>query len=92
MPLYIDSLLIHHSRVLYGELIAQHPVAGTILLEDVDLRSYDLTNQATGGSTKNVMHFQINARVMGEGNLNLDLLLPLEGDLHRLECSGSVGP
>jgi len=91
VPLHIDSLLIDNSRILYGELVAEHPVAGTILLEDFRLRSYDLANHVAGDPLENVMHFQINARVMGEGNLNLDLVMPLEGQLRKFECSGSVG-
>jgi hypothetical protein len=91
IPLYIDSVLIDNSRILYGELVAEHPVAGTILLEDFNLRSYNLTNQVDEDSLENVMRFQVQARVMGEGNMNVDLVLPLEGDLHKFECSGSVG-
>lgn len=91
VPLILDSLIINHSRILYGELAATHPAAGSILLDDFYLQSYDLTTQAEVDSVDNVMHFRIQAQVMGEGNMNVDLVLPLEGNLRKFRCSGSVG-
>jgi hypothetical protein len=91
IPLYIDSVSITNSRILYGELVAGHPVAGTIALENFRFQSYDLTNQVDADSIENVMHFYVQAKVMGEGNINAELILPLEGKLHDFECSGSVG-
>ena len=37
------------------------------------------------------MHVFAQARIMGEGPMNLELILPLEGNLRTLECRGSVG-
>ncbi len=91
IPVYIDSLLITNSKILYGELAEGRPVAGTILLENLSIQSYDLTNQVAEDSIDNVMNLNVQALVMGEGTLNVELALPLEGNLHDFKCSGSVG-
>lgn len=91
IPLHIDSVIITNSRIQYGELAEGRPIAGTILLDKFNLQSYNLTNQVTADSIENVMQFNIQAMVMGEGPLNLRLTLPLEGNLHDFRCSGSVG-
>jgi len=91
IPLHIDSVAITNSKIQYGELAEGRPKAGTILLEKFNLQSYDLTNQVAEDTIENVMHFNIQAMVMGEGPLNLELTLPLEGNLHDFRCSGSVG-
>jgi hypothetical protein len=91
VPIYLDTVLITNSRILYGELVAEHPVAGTILLKDFNLQSYGLTNQVAEDTIESVMKFNIQAKVMGEGKMDVELILPLEGNLHNFECSGSVG-
>jgi len=91
IPLHIDSVAITNSKIQYGELAEGRPKAGTILLEKFNFQSYDLTNQVAEDTIENVMHFNIQAMVMGEGPLNLELTLPLEGNLHDFRCSGSVG-
>jgi hypothetical protein len=91
IPVVIDTLLISNSKILYGELAEGRPVAGTILLEKLNIQSYDLTNQVAEDTIDHVMHLNVQALVMGEGALNVELVLPLEGNLHDFECSGSVG-
>jgi hypothetical protein len=89
--LYIDTVSITNSKILYGELAEGRQVAGTILLDNFSLQSYDLTNQTADDTINNIMQFNVNAMVMGEGPLNVQLVLPLEGNLHDFKCSGSVG-
>jgi hypothetical protein len=91
IPVYIDTVAITRSKLLYGELTAGHPVAGTILLDNFSVQSNDLTNQVDKDSIANVMHFYVQAKVMGEGAMNTELILPLEGKLHDFQCSGTVG-
>jgi hypothetical protein len=91
IPLYIDTVAITNSKIHYGELVAGHPIAGSILLDNFRLQSYNLTNQTDKDAIDNTMHFYVQAMVMGEGAMNVELILPLEGDLHKFECSGSVG-
>ncbi len=91
IPVVIDTLLITNSKILYGELAEGRPVAGTILLENLNIQSYDLTNQVAEDTIDHVMNLNVQALVMGEGTLNVELVLPLEGNLHDFECSGSVG-
>ena len=91
IPVVIDTLLISNSKILYGELAEGRPVAGTIKLENLNIQSYDLTNQVAEDTIDHVMTLNVQALVMGEGNLNVQLELPLEGNLHDFNCSGSVG-
>ena len=91
IPLYLDTVIVTNSHIIYGELVAEHPVAGTIILENFNLQSYGLTNQVADDTIDNVMKFNIQAKVMGEGDMNVELILPLEGNMHDFECSGSVG-
>lgn len=91
IPLYIDTVAITNSKIIYGELAAERPEAGSIILDNFNLQLYDLTNQVAEDSLENFMHLYVQARVMGEGPLNAELVLPLEGNLHNFECSGSVG-
>jgi hypothetical protein len=91
LPVYIDTLAVSNSRIQYAELAEEREKPGDIILEDFNLQSYNLTNQAEEDSIINVMHLNIQARVMGEGNLQAELILPLEGDSRQISCSGSVG-
>ncbi len=91
MPLIIDSLKISHSKIYYQELAEGKTEAGSILLADFHAQSYSLTNLVEEDSSDNRMHFHVQARVMEEGPLNAELILPLEGDLRDFKCSGSVG-
>jgi hypothetical protein len=91
VPVIIDSILIDHSRIVYGELVEGHPEAGTIALENFRLQSYDLTNITEGDSLTHAMELHVQAKVMGEGNLDAKLALQLIGDLRVFRCSGSVG-
>ena len=91
IAVYIDTVAITRSKLLYGELTAGHPVAGTILLDNFSVQSNDLTNQVDKDSIANVMHFYVQAKVMGEGAMTTELILPLEGKLHDFQCSGTVG-
>jgi len=91
LPFYLDTLAITNSRIQYGELDEERAEPGTIILEDFDLWSYNLTNQTEEDPGKNEMRLNIIAKVMGEGNLNAELVLPLEGNLKKISCNGSVG-
>ncbi|MCU0371193.1 MAG: hypothetical protein MUC31_07245, partial [Bacteroidales bacterium] len=91
LPLYLDTLAITNSRISYGELVAGRPEPGIIVLEDFNLYSYNLTNQVEADSAENVMKLTVNAKVMGEGPLNAELDLPLEGNRRAIHCRGSVG-
>jgi len=40
---------------------------------------------------ENSMNLLLQAKIMGEGDMNIELKLPLEGNLREFECSGNVG-
>lgn len=89
-PVRLDTVLVSNSVIKYGEVAEGKEKAGEILLEDFNLHVYDLSNILTDSIVPE-MHLFINAKVMGEGSLNAELVLPLTGRLHDFECSGSVG-
>jgi len=91
IPVYIDTLQITNSRVQYGELAEGREKPGDIILEDFYLISYNITNQTAEDSVVNIMQLDIQAKVMGEGTLKAELILPLEGNKRHIRCSGSVG-
>jgi len=90
-PIRLDTLLVSNSIVKYGELAEGKEKAGEILLEDFKLHIFDLSNILTDSTPDPEMQVFINAMVMGEGSLNVELVLPLTGRLHDFKCSGSVG-
>jgi len=91
IPVYIDSVLVTNSKILYGELALERDKAGTILLEDFNVQMFDLTNNVDADSIENFMAMNVQAKIMGEGQMNIELALPLQGDLHKFSCMGSVG-
>lgn len=91
IPLLIDSVRVSNSRILYGELAESREAAGEILLSDFNLSMDNLTNKKLDSNSALEMRAYIAARVMGEGPLKAELVLPLEGNMHDFECTGSVG-
>ena len=91
MPLQIDTIDVINSSILYNELAEGRTDVGLIRLDEFSGQSYNLTNNPGADTIENVMKFNIQAMVMGEGSMNVELVMPLEGNLRRLECSGSVG-
>jgi len=91
ISLHIDTVEVTNSAIHYGELVAGHRVAGTISLDPFSLQLYNLTNQIDDRAVDPVMHAHVQAKVMGEGPLKAELVLPLKGNLHNFTCSGSVG-
>jgi hypothetical protein len=91
IPLLIDTVLVTNSRILYGELAEEKTTAGEIALESFNVRSYYLSNYVADSTATQEMRLFVNAKVMGEGPLNAELALPLEGNMHDFSCSGSVG-
>ncbi len=91
LPLYIDTVMVSNSKILYNELAEGRQTAGEILLDNFNLSSYGLTNQLSDSTRIHEMRFFINAKVMSEGPMNVELVLPLEGNMHDFEITGSVG-
>ena len=90
-PLLIDTLLVTNSNIRYGELVEGDVKAGEIMLNDFNLSTFGLSNQSADSTMAEEMRIFLNAQVMGEGNLKVELVLPLEGNLHEFTCTGSVG-
>lgn len=91
IPLVIDTFSVIHSVVQYGELSEGRNEPGIIRLDDFSLKSYNIRNVKDPSGKAMAMRLKVQARVMGEGALNVELDLPLEGKLHNFKCKGSVG-
>jgi hypothetical protein len=90
-PLLLDTLSVTNSTILYGELAKGDPKAGEITLNDFNLNTYRLSNQLIDSTIVEGLCIFLNAKVMGEGNLKVELALPLKGNLHDFKCTGSIG-
>jgi hypothetical protein len=91
IPIIIDTVLITNSRINYCELSEGRSTEGSIILADFNAQCYNLTNLVEEDTAVNVMRFDVQAKIMGEGPMNAKLVLPLEGRMHDIACSGSVG-
>jgi hypothetical protein len=91
LPVILDSVMITNSRILYNELAEGKSSPGEISLDDFTLSIYNLTNLPPDSNEVREMRAFVNAKVMGEGNLTAEIALPLEGNMHDFECTGSVG-
>jgi hypothetical protein len=91
LPIIIDTVLITNSRIHYSELAAGSTAEGSIILADFNAQCYNLTNLVEEDTAVNVMRFDVQSKIMGEGPMRATLILPLEGNMHDIACNGSVG-
>jgi len=91
LPIFLDTVMITNSKLLYNELSEGKTTAGEIILSDFNLSTYALSNQVLDSTIVHEMRLFVNAKVMGEGPMNIELALPLEGNLRDFRCTGSVG-
>jgi len=91
LPLVLDTVMIINSKLLYNELAEGNTIAGEIILNDFSVSTYALSNQVTDSTIAHEMRLFVKAKVMDEGPMNIELALPLEGNLREFRCTGSVG-
>jgi len=91
LPLLLDTVMITNSKLLYNEISEGKTTAGEITLNDFNISTYALSNQVTDSTIAHEMRLFVNAKLMGEGPMNIELALPLEGNLRDFRCIGSVG-
>jgi hypothetical protein len=91
LDIIIDTVLVTNSRVHYCELAQGSSAEGSIILDDFNAQCYNLTNLVEEDTAVNVMQLDVQAKIMGEGQMNATLVLPLEGNMHDIACKGSVG-
>jgi hypothetical protein len=91
LPVVLDTVMITNSRLLYNELAEGNTTAGEIILNDFSVSTYALSNQVTDSTIVHEMRLFVKAKVMDEGPMNIELALPLEGNLREFRCTGSVG-
>ncbi len=91
LPVVIDTVMITNSKLLYNEVAEGKTTVGEIILNDFNVSTYGLSNQITDSTIVHEMRVFVNAKVMDEGPMNIELALPLEGNLRDFRCIGSVG-
>jgi hypothetical protein len=91
IPVKLDTVMVISSKVMYNELAEGKKEAGEITLNDFSVTTYGIANYVVDSTIKNEMKVFVNAKIMNEGPMNVELVLPLEGDLRTFTCKGSVG-
>lgn len=91
IPLHFDTVMVTNSKILYNELAEGKTTRGEILLSDFNVSTYGISNYVIDSTIKNEMRVFVKAKIMDEGPMNVELVLPLEGDLRTFRCIGSVG-
>jgi len=86
--LRIDTLLIHGGDITYRERKPETEEAGRITVEDVRGRVLHLDTPARG----HPLRIEAEGRVMGEGRLNAEAVVPLDAPDFRYELSATLGP
>jgi hypothetical protein len=91
IPLRLDTVMVTNSKILYNEMAEGKTAVGEITLNDFSVNTYRIANYVVDSTIKNEMIVFVNAKIMNEGYLNVELDLPLEGDLRTFRCKGSLG-
>ena len=91
IPLRIDTVMVTNSKILYNELAEGKTMVGEITLNDFNVSTYGISNYVVDSTVKNEMKVFVKAKIMNEGPLNVEVDLPLQGDLRTFRCKGSLG-
>jgi len=91
LPLVLDTVMITNSKLVYSEIAEGKTTAGEITLNDFNISTYALSNVVTDSTIAHEMRLFVKAKLMDEGPMNIELALPLEGNLRDFRCTGSVG-
>jgi hypothetical protein len=91
IPVKLDTVMVTNSKVMYNELAEGKTNPGDITLNDFNLHTYGVSNYIADSTVKNEMKVFVSAKIMNEGPLNVEVDLPLEGDLRTFRCRGSLG-
>lgn len=87
----IDTVLIKNIDVAYTEYNGETNRRGTFYLSNLNGRILNVTNDAKRITINNKASANLNAKIMGSGNLNVKIGFQLDDDLGRFDFSGSIG-
>lgn len=87
----IDTVLIKNIDVAYTEYSGETNRKGTFYLSNLNGRILNVTNDAKRITINNKASANLNAKIMGSGNLNVKIDFHLDDDLGRFDYSGSIG-
>jgi hypothetical protein len=76
----IDSIRVIHSFMRYGEYVEKSSVPGVVYFDDFNLNMYNLTSNLPCADPTTSLKVDLNAMVMGEARIDLDIVFPLLGN------------
>jgi hypothetical protein len=86
-PIKIDTLEVRQSRLHFTQRVPNAEEYGHIFFSNIHLKAFPINN----GASKTVTTFQTQARLMGEGLLNLNLQINLMNPQLFCNYQGSLG-
>ncbi len=91
-PIDIGQVNIEDGFISYAERASEATQDGVITFEDVDVEIQNVSNLPQALQDQQVLGIQINALVMGEGQLNAFLRFPVDTSAMNFSVKGSLGP
>jgi len=91
-PFKIDKLLIRNGQIIYAELAEDSPKEGVISFEDLNAEIRNISNDPEDIRQNTMMEMDVNAQVMGEGDLEAFFRFPLDTTSMDFNVRGSLGP
>lgn len=91
-PIDIEQVNIEDGFISYAERAPDATQDGVITFEDVDVEIRNVSNLPQALQDQQMLEIQMNALVMGEGQLNAFLRFPVDTSALNFSVKGSLGP
>jgi hypothetical protein len=88
----INQLFIRNGLVRYAERIPDSEDEGVISFEELNAEIRNISNSPSALRSGLVMEMDVNARIMGEGQLNASFSFPLDTAAMPFSVKGTLGP
>jgi len=92
IPIYlrIDTLHIQNASIIYKDSSSKVKDEGLLTFEQTSLKVANFTNDEK--AKRQPAELWLNTKVMGNGNLKLDIKMPLMSDSFNCSFTGNLGP
>jgi len=88
--LLIDSLVVQNSQFTYREYLPPALKPGEIWFTDINISGKNITNNSEKIEMDSLMSFDVNAKIMGEGDLSLTFNFDIENNNNNWEAVGKL--
>jgi hypothetical protein len=88
--LRIDTIGIHNASIVYGERAPESEKAGKVFFNQINVSIYNLTNDPERMTVKTPVFVQATGKVMGKGQLELNLTIPLLANDFQCRYTGGL--